>query len=96
MSEATEPVFCIVCEQAMCRHYQADFGKQIHGDMGGWPIESSAAGVHPDEVPDMKKIDAKHGVPTEYTKDGDPSFTGPEHRRKYMKVHKMHDRNCYY
>jgi hypothetical protein len=78
----------------MCRHYQADFGKQHYGDI--WPIESCAAGVHPDEIPDMRKIDAKHGVPTQYTPDGDPILRDRAHRKKYLAVHGMHDRSGSY
>ncbi len=63
---------------------------------GNWPMDSYAAGVDPSEVPAMMKIDAKYGVKTDYTEDGDPVFTSKGHRKKYLKVHKMHDRNAGY
>lgn len=60
---------------------------------GNWPMTSVAAGVHPDEVPEMMKKDAAAGCKTEYTPDGDPIFRSRGHRRDYLKVHGMHDRD---
>ena len=63
---------------------------------GNWPMASYAAGVSPDEVPELQKIDRLHGVKTEYTADGDPIFTSKSHRKKYCEVHKLFDRNAGY
>lgn len=97
MSEATEPVFCVICKQAMCRHYQADFGKQ--GRCDTYPFASYAAGVSLSEVPAMREIDRKAGVLTDYTTGpdgGDPIFRSPSHRKKYCRVHGLYDRDASY
>lgn len=93
MLEYDLPVFCEKCSLVMTRDYKADFGKQTHGDI--WPMASYAAGVSPEEVPEMVKFDKEHGVPTEYTTGpdgGDPVFTSRGHRAKYLKIHGLHDR----
>ena len=92
MSEGDLPVLCDRCSFVMTRDFKADFGRQHFGDI--WPMPSYAAGVHPKQIPEMSKIDAEHGVPTEYTPDGDPIFTGPRHRKKYCEVHGLFDRNA--
>jgi hypothetical protein len=66
------------------------------GENPGWPMVSTAAGVHPDEVPKMQEIDRKAGIKTQYTADGDPIFRSPGHRKKYLKTHKLIDRSGYY
>lgn len=72
--------------------------KFIHS-AGTWPMASYAAGVSQSEVPAMREIDAKAGVPTEYTPGpdgGDPIFTSKRHRKEYMKAHQLYDRNAGY
>ena len=92
MNEDILPVYCDKDKSLMCRDYQADFGKRQ--PCGTWPMESYAAGVHPKQIPEMREFDKKHGVPTDYTPDGDPRFTSPKHRRKYCEAHGMFDRNA--
>ena len=92
MNEEEVPVLCNKCSFVMCRDWQADFGRQRHGDI--WPMESYAAGVHPKQIPEMVEFDKKHGVPTDYTPDGDPVFRGPKHRRRYCEAHGLFDRNA--
>jgi len=92
MSESDLPVLCDKCGFVMHRNYKADFGKQHHGDT--WPMASYAAGVNPKQIPEMRKFDREHEVPTEYTSDGDPVFTGPKHRKKYCETHGLYDRNA--
>ena len=94
MNEADLPVLCDKCSFVMHRDYKADFGRQRFADI--WPMASYAAGVSPSEVPDLQKFDAEHGVPTNYTDDGDPIFTSPRHRKKYCEAHKLFDRNAGY
>ena len=94
MSESDLPVLCDIDGLVMSRDYQTDFNKQRFGDI--WPFASYAAGVSPDEVPAMHEIDMKHGVPTDYSADGDPIFTGPKHRKRYCEVHQLYDRNAGY
>ncbi len=92
MSESDLPVLCEVDSFVMNRDYQTDYGKQRFGDI--WPFASYAAGVSAAEIPAMRKIDKENGVPTDYTGDGDPVFTGPKHRKKYCEVHNLFDRNA--
>ena len=94
MSEATEPVFCVICKQRMCRHYQADFGKQHFGDT--YPFNSDALGVSLAEVPAMMKFDREHGVSTTYDGNGNPEMRNKKHRREYAQAHGFHDRNAGY
>ena len=60
---------------------------------GNWPMASYAAGVSDSEVPEMRAIDEKAGVPTEYNEEADPVFTSRGHRKRYLKAHELHDRN---
>lgn len=94
MSESDAPVLCEVDSFVMRRDYQADFGKQHHGDT--YPFASYAAGVSPSEVPAMREIDKKNGVPTDYSEDGDPIFRTPKHRKKYCEAHGLYDRDAGY
>ena len=61
----------------------------------GWPIECVASGVHPDQRQELSDFLAKRGVPTEVSKDGNPIYTSPQHRRKALKARGIHDRNSY-
>ena len=54
---------------------------------GTWPRTSQAMGVADSQVPEMMEYDRKHGVPTDYTKDGDPILTSKGHEKSYMKLH---------
>ena len=63
---------------------------------GNWPMESYAAGIAPEEIPEFSKFDKEHGVPTHYSEDGDPIFTDKAHRKKYLRAHEMYDRNAGY
>lgn len=57
------------------------------------PLVGFAAGVHPSQVPAMMERDKKHGIPTQYTKDGCPLFTSAQHRKRYCEAHGLYDRN---
>ena len=94
MSESGLPVLCDKCSFVMVRDFHAESGRQYHGDI--WPMASYAAGVHPKQIPEMKKFDREHGVPTDYTEEGDPVLTSPSHRRKYCQAHGLFDRNAGY
>lgn len=58
-----------------------------------WPIVSDAAAIHPDQIPEAREYDRQHGVPTEYTRDGQPVFTDRAHRKAYCEAHGLYDRN---
>jgi len=63
---------------------------------GNWPMVSTAAGLHVDDVEYQMKQDAINGVKTEYDSDGDPILTSKKHRRDYMRSRGIHDRNAGY
>lgn len=58
----------------------------------GWPFACVASGVHPDQAQALREHLAKHGVPTEVTKGGDPIYTDAAHRRRALKARGFVDR----
>ena len=60
-----------------------------------WPMTSDALAVHPKQIAEFREHARKSGVPTDFTKTGEPILTSPGHRRKYMKSRGFFDRNCY-
>ncbi len=76
------------------RNFRAEHSGTKH-IAGTYPFASTAAGVSPEQVPEIMKVDAQAGVKTEYTKGGDPIFTSANHRRKYLKVHGLVDRSSW-
>lgn len=50
-----------------------------------YPFSSVSAGVHPEQVPALREALRKAGIPTEFTPDGDPIYSGPRHRARYLK-----------
>jgi hypothetical protein len=55
-------------------------------------MKSEAMAVHPDQVPEAMARDKRHGVPTEYTRDGRPIFTDRGHRKAYLRSYGVHDK----
>lgn len=62
----------------------------------GWPLTCFASGVHADDAQKLRDEFKRLGVPTEVTKDGDPVYTSPEHRRRALKARGFVDRSSYY
>jgi len=62
---------------------------------GNWPLSSIGASVDPAQVPEAEKFCKDNGVPTKFNGSGEPVFTGPGHRRKFLKLHGMHDKAAY-
>jgi hypothetical protein len=79
--------------RSLLRDMSAEARGSTPRSCGNWPLVAEFAGVHPSQVARLREHEAKHGVTTEYTKGGDPIWTGPEHRRKYCEVHGLYDRN---
>lgn len=52
-----------------------------------WPRSSTAMGIAAEDVPSAMAHDRKHGVPTEYTREGDPILTSKGHEKRYMDLH---------
>lgn len=61
-----------------------------------WPLTPDAIAINPVHVPATMEVDKKNGVPTEYTRSGEPIITGPAHYRKYLALHGFHHRNAGY
>lgn len=59
----------------------------------GWPIESQALGIPPEHIERFRQFDRSRGVPTDYTKTGEPILRDRNHRRRYLKAHNCYDRN---
>jgi len=94
MSEYKRPELCDIDGFVMQRDYQAEMGGRHRCDT--WPMASYAAGIAPEEIPESRKFDREHNVPTDYTPDGDPVFTSAKHRRKYCEAHGLYDRSAGY
>jgi hypothetical protein len=63
----------------------------------GWPMQPCvASGVQPEQAQELRDLFKKAGVPTEITKEGDPIYTSPEHRRRALKVRGLYDRSSYH
>lgn len=57
------------------------------GNLQKWPQVSVAAGVHPSQVEEAEKYARSVGVPTHYTKDGDPMMFSNGQVDKFEKTH---------
>lgn len=83
---------CRQCNRVAERDYVAEHGGYRHKP-GNWPMASEAMAVHPDQISEAVEEARKIGVPTEFTREGSPVFTGPDHRRKYCEAHGVRDNN---
>lgn len=64
--------------------------------LASWPLTPESIAINPEHVAGTMEVDRKHGVPTDYTRDGAPIITGPAHYRKYLALHGFHHRNAGY
>ena len=64
-----------------------------HG--AGWPMASDGMAVHPDQIPEARERDLKHGITTDYLPDGRPVLRDRAHRRAMMRSLGLIDRNSY-
>lgn len=76
-----------------CRNMGEEVAKCGGQKPGCWPMASWAAGVAPNQVAEAYAKSVKDGVPTEFTRGGDPIFTSRAHRARYLKTVGLHDRN---
>jgi hypothetical protein len=80
------------------RIYDRDKGAEFRGGFTGkakWPILSDAAGVHPDQIPEMSERMRKSGVNLDFASDGRAIFQDSAQRRAALKVLGLHDRSGY-
>lgn len=62
----------------------------------GWPMTMDALAVRPKQIAEAMERDRLHGVPTNYTPQGDPIITDRGHRRDYVRMRGCFDRNAGY
>ncbi len=63
----------------------------------GWPMESDAAGVHPEQVGEAMAHAVSQGVPTEFNREtGNPIFRSRQHRNDFLKAHGLKDKDAGY
>lgn len=60
-----------------------------------WPLVSDSIGVDPSQVHEAMARDAKMGVPTQYTREGDAIWRSEGHRSAYIKAMGYQDRRRY-
>ncbi len=85
MGEAPQSVCVNGCVAE--RDFQAEHSsvKELRGTApGGWPMESNALALHPDQVPEQARRAREAGVPTDF-KAGRPVLTDRSHRKRYCK-----------
>lgn len=92
-SKSKTRIRCAQCRKRMRRDLQAEQG-HFKDTKTTWPMASTAAGVHPDQVAEAMAHDREHGVPTDYNSDGDPLFTSRGHRARYCAANGLYDRNA--
>ena len=63
---------------------------------GNWPQYSNSAGVPKHQIAEAKEYANNCGVPTNFTSDGRVEFRSRGHRKKFLKVHGMIDRDAGY
>ena len=63
---------------------------------GTWPMHSDFAGVNPSQNREAYEHSVREGVPTEFDKTGAAIFTSREHRKKYLKIAGLYDRDAGY
>lgn len=62
----------------------------------GWPLHSDAMGVHPDQCQAAYEESVRHGVPTEFDKEGRAIFNDRRHRNAYLQMKGFFDKDGSY
>ena len=84
-----------------CQHCGKNANRDIAADFRGrrgkiadvWPLVSDGAAISPDMISKYEKFDKAHGVVTEYQPDGRPVLRDRRHRRDYLTLHNIFDRD---
>ena len=94
LSEFAENIECPECCGQMHIDPTAQHGRTLDTP-SNWPMESDAAGVHPDQAKELSEHVRARGVPTEIDmRTGNPIFTSREHRKRFCQATNMYDRNA--
>jgi hypothetical protein len=78
----------------LLRDFSAEHDPRRAG--GGWPLECVASGVNAEQAGELRQFFASHGCPTEVSRDGNPIYRDPQHRKRALKLRGLHDRNSFY
>lgn len=93
ISKFKRRVRCSKCKAWAKHDFMADHGRHRHVT-STWPRVSVAAGVAPSQAKEAYEKSVKDGVPTQFTKDGDPVFTSQNHETKYLRSIGMFNRSA--
>lgn len=68
------------------------------GPPGGWnkPVKSLSLACKRKDIKKRMALHRKHGVPTDYTPDGEPIIRSTAHQRELMKSLGVHNNDSYY
>jgi len=93
MSEVPEEVFTADGRKAV-RDFQAEQCGVSRSAGGGWPMAPCmASGVNASQAGDLREFFKKHSFGCEVTRDGDPVYTSPGHRKKALALRGLHDKD---
>ena len=63
---------------------------------GTWPMIATFAGINPNQIKQFQEEEKRLGIPTEYTKHGDPVIRDKGHYKAYLKSRNLFDRDACY
>lgn len=81
--------------RAAKRSYRAEHADRRRSAGSGWPLTCVASGVNASQAGELHKFLKDAGVPTEITKDGDPVYRDPHHRKRALYARGMFDKSAY-
>jgi hypothetical protein len=61
----------------------------------GWPLVSTAMGVHPDQIPEAQTRAKRHGINVTYGRDGNVTIPDAGERKKLMKLDRLIDKDAF-
>lgn len=75
------------------RDFSAEHNPRRAGS--GWPLECVGSGVNAAQAGELREFFQTHGCPTEVSRDGNPIYRDPQHRKRALKLRGFHDRNSF-
>jgi len=85
-------------EVCSCGHdMRRDYAAELGGVQTDWdePLLSNAAGVHPEQVVEERKVARERGIPVDYLPDGRAVFKSHASRRKALRMMGLVDKDSY-
>ena len=80
-----------------------EYGRDLGAEQAGgsnhscnWPFACYGSGVNAAQAPELREFFKEKGFDCEVTRDGDPVYTSPNHRRAALKLRNMQDKSAYY